>query len=56
MSAGVHILLEDVVDWVTKDCGLKITEQDIRVIVALHMRDRLEIAKDVIFACSKLCQ
>jgi len=56
MSTGVHILLKDVVDWVTKDSGLRITEQDIRVTVALYIWDRLEIATDVIFACSKQCQ
>jgi len=51
--AGLHILLKDVVVWVRKDCGLKITEQDIKVTVDRYMRDRLEISNDVIFACSK---
>jgi len=46
-------VLKDVVDWLTKDSGLRIMEQDIRSTVALYMRDRLEIANDVIFACSK---
>jgi len=56
MSTGVHILLKDVVDWVEKDSGLRITEQDIRVTVTLYMQDWLEIANDVIFACSKQYQ
>jgi len=49
-------LWKDVVDWLTKDSGLRITEQDIKSTVALYMRGRLEIANDVIFACSKQCQ
>jgi len=56
VSAGLYIFLKDVVVWVRKDCGLRITEQDLRVTVARYMPDRLEIANDVIFACSKQYQ
>jgi len=41
VSAGVHILLNDVVAWVRKDCGLSLTEQDIKNTVDRYMRDRL---------------
>jgi len=36
-SAGLHILLKDVVVWVRKDCGLKILEQDIKITVDRYM-------------------
>jgi len=52
-SAGLHITLKDVVAWVRKDFGLKITEQDIKITVDRYMRDRLEISSCVLFACSK---
>jgi len=51
MSKGIYILLKDVVDWVRKDCGLRIREQDIKATFALYIRGRLEIANDVFFAC-----
>jgi len=43
----------DVVDWLKKDCGLMVTEDDIRSTVALYMQGRLETANDKIFVCSK---
>jgi len=55
-SAGLHITLKDVVAWVRKDCGLRITEQDIKTTVDRYMRDRLELSNDVLFACSKRWQ
>jgi len=56
VSAGLHISLKDVVTWVRKECGLKITEQDIKTTVDRYMRDRLEISNDVLSACSKQWQ
>jgi len=55
-SAGLYILLKDVVVWVRKDCGLRVTKQDIKSTVARYMRGRLEIANDVIYACSQQLQ
>jgi len=56
VSAGVHLLLKDVVVWIRKDCGLVVTDQDIKNPVDRYMRDRLEISNDVIFTCSKQWQ
>jgi len=53
VSAGGHILLGDVVDWLEKDCGIMVTEDDIKSTVALYMQSRLETANDIIYACSK---
>jgi len=39
-----------VVVWVRKDCGLRVTEEDIKFTVARYMRGRLETANDVIYA------
>jgi len=55
-SAGLHITLKDVVAWVRKDCGLKVSEQDIKITVDRYMRNRLEKFNDVISECSKRLQ
>jgi len=56
VSAELHILLKDVVVWVRNDCGLWVTEEDIKSTVARYMRGRLEIANDVIHAWSQQLQ
>jgi len=41
-----HLLLQDVANWDEKECGPKITEQDIMTTVDQYMRDVLEVSKD----------
>jgi len=56
VSAGVRILLKNVVAWVKKDCGLRVTEHDIKNTVDQYMWDRLELSNDVIFVGLKQWQ
>jgi len=50
ISAGGHLLLHDMVAWLTKDSGIMILVDNLRETVALYIQIRVETANDIILA------
>jgi len=50
ISPQGHIHLEDLIVWLTEDCGIMVEEEDVRKTVAAYMRDRVAFANDMIYA------
>jgi len=44
MSAGGHLLLEDVVEWLAEDSGIIVSVDDIRETAALYMQGKADTA------------
>jgi len=50
ISPQGHIILEDLIVWLTEDCGIMLEEDDIRKTVAECMRDKVAITNGMIYA------
>jgi len=46
-------MLDDVVEWLTDDCGIMVEENDIRNTVDKYMQNRLTVANGMIYASVK---
>jgi len=53
VSPQGHICLEDVVEWLTEDCGIMVEENDIRHKVDKYMQNTLGVTNGMIYARTK---